>query len=255
MRRRPLLLLPAALALPAQAQPLLRFAEEGNWPPFTLQREGRARDGLALALLSEIGRRAGFQVRLDLFPMKRVLLDLAQGLHDGVTVISRNAERDALLVFSEPLFQKLGYVYFRLGERRDWQQYADLKGLRVGVTRGHNLGDEVDRAIQAEGLAVDVGGSDEQNFIKLIAGRVDAVFANHWSALFLLRQPRFKGLIERAHKPFFVKDYHLGLARHSATAQALLPAINQAIQTMKADGSLDALLVEHLNPERATRTP
>jgi len=255
MHRRLLLLVSALLPLGAQGLPLLHFAEEGNWPPFTLQREGQARDGLALALVSEIGRRAGFRVRLDLFPMKRVLVDLAQGRHDGVTVISRNAEREALLVFSEPLFQKLGYVYFRQGELRAWQQYADLKGLRMGVTRGHNLGDEVDRAIQAEGLAVDVGGSDEQNFIKLIAGRVDAVFANHWSALFLLRQARFKGLIERAHKPFFVKDYHLGVARHSAAALALLPAINQAIQSMKSDGSLDALLVEHLNPERLTKTP
>ncbi len=256
MRRRSLslsalLCLPPAWATGVQRTEL-RFAEEGNWPPFTLERSGVARQGLSLALLHELGQRAGFQPRLELFPMKRVLIEIAEGRHDGVSVISRNPEREALLVFSEPLFQKLGYVYFRSGESRPWARYPDFKGLKLGVTRGHNLGDELDRAIQAEGLAVDVGGSDEQNFIKLIAGRVDAVFANHWSALFLLRQARFQGLIERAPKPFFSKDYHLGISRRSAPGQALLPAINRAIRAMKSDGSLDALLVEHLSPQRAT---
>ncbi|MBH9552351.1 substrate-binding periplasmic protein [Inhella gelatinilytica] len=234
----------------------MRFAEEGNWPPFTRERGGLAQTGLSLALIREIGRRAGFAARLELFPMKRLLLELQQGRHDGVTVISRNPEREALLAFSEPLFQKLGYVYFRAGETLAWVQFADFKGLRLGVTRGHNLGEALDRAIQADRLSVDVGGSDEQNFIKLIAGRVDAVFANHWSALFLLRQDRFKGLIDRAPKPFFTKDYHVGISRRSSHAMAWLPAINKAIQSMKSDGSLDTLLVEHLNPAASpTKTP
>jgi len=260
MRRRSLsfsalLGLAPVLAAPPN-RPELRFAEEGNWPPFTLERAGVATQGLSLALLRELGQRAGFQPRLELFPMKRVLVEIAEKRHDGVSVISRNPEREALLVFSEPLFQKLGYVYFRSGEQRPWASYADLKGLQLGVTRGHNLGDELDRAIQAEGLRVDVGGSDEQNFIKLIAGRVDAVFANHWSALFLLRQPRFHGLIDRAQRPFFSKDYHLGISRQSSAGLALLPAINRAILAMKADGSLDALLVEHLSPAQGpTRIP
>jgi polar amino acid transport system substrate-binding protein len=251
LRRRPLALLGFPALLPAAgAQPQLHFAEEGNWPPFTLQREGRTQAGLSYRLISEIGRRAGFSVQLDLMPQRRVLLEIAQGRFDGVTVISRNAERDALLLFSEPLFQKLGFVYFRRGEQRDWQRYEDLRELQLGVTRGHNLGEAFDRAQRELPLKVDVGGSDEQNFIKLIAGRVDAVFANHWSALFLLRQSRFQGLIERAPRPFFSKDYHLAISRKSRAGQALLPAINRAIVAMRQDGSLDALLVEHLDPQR-----
>jgi len=253
LRRRalpPLLLAALTPPSPAQSLPLLRFAEEGNWPPFTRQRDGLAQDGLSLLLVREIGRRAGFRATVELMPQRRVELEIAQGRFDGVTVISRNAERDAILQFSEPLFQKLGYVYFRRGELRDWQRFAELRGLRLGVTRGHNLGEAFDKAVHEEALRVDVGGSDEQNFIKLLAKRVDAVLANHWSALYLLRQRRFQGLIERAPRPFFSKDYHLGISRRSAGGRALLPAINRAIQAMRQDGTLDALLIEHLDPQR-----
>jgi polar amino acid transport system substrate-binding protein len=234
----------------AQAAPELHFGEEGNWPPFTISKEGETRDGLSYALISEIGRRAGFNVKLTLFPQKRLEFELGQGGLDGVTVISRNPEREAYLDYGEPLFQKIGYVYFRAGSVREWHDFADFKGLTIGVTRGHNLGEAFAQAVAKDKLVVDEGGSDEQNFMKLIAGRVDVVFANHWTALYLLRQPRFAGLIERAKKPYFSKDYHVAVAKKSKNGRAMLPAINKAVKAMKADGTLDALLVEHLNPDR-----
>lgn len=238
------------LATLAQAAPELHFGEEGNWPPFTVSKEGETREGLSYALISEIGRRAGFGVKLTLFPQKRLEFELGQGTLDGVTVISRNPEREVFLEYGEPLFQKIGYVYFRAGGVREWRDFSDFKGMTIGVTRGHNLGEPFAQAVAKDGLVVEEGGSDEQNFMKLIAGRVDVVFANHWTALYLLRQPRFAGLVERAKKPYFSKDYHVAVAKKSKVGHDLLPAINKAVKSMKTDGTLDALLVEHLNPDR-----
>ncbi len=231
----------------------LRFVEEGNWPPFTTTKEGLATDGFSYEMITEIGRRAGFTSTLTLMPQKRLEYELAQGSFDAVTVISRNAAREAYLDFSEPLFKKLGNVYHRSGTAFTWKTYADFKDLRIGVTRGHNLGEEFNQAVKQYGLSVDEGGSDEQNFMKLVANRVDIVLANHWTALFLLRQPRFVGLVSVAAKPFLAKDYHMGITKSSATGQKMLPVINRTIRAMKADGSLDAMLIDHLNPERGKR--
>lgn len=238
----------------AGAAPSLRFAEEGAWPPFTLGKEGATREGLSWELIREIGRRAGFEVSLTLFPQKRLEHEVALGNYDGITVISRNAAREGFLEFSsEPLFQKLGYLYFRAGQVVEWRGYADLKGLRIGVARGHNLGPEFAEAVSQHALVIDEGNSDEQNFMKLVAGRVDVVFGNHWTAVYLLRQSRFAGLIERAKRPYFSKDYHVALSRKSVAAAGRMPAIDRAIRAMREEGALDALLVEHLNPERGAR--
>ena len=238
-----LLLLCPCLAL---AQTPLRFAEESNWPPFTPAKDGQVSEGLAYAMLTEVARRAGFTATLELYPQKRMEQMVRGGERDGVTVISRNADRESFLVFSEPLFAKQAYFYHRKGFKFDWNTFADLKGLRIGVVRGHNLGDEFAAAVVKHGLVLDEASNVESNFRKLMAGRIDVLMANHWSAVSLLALKEFRGEIIAADKPYFNKGYHLALSQKSDAALAKLPKINEAIKAMKQDGTLDNLIQKYL---------
>ena len=228
------------------AQVNLRFAEETNWPPFTPAKDGQVHEGLAYAMLSEIARRAGFSATLDLYPQKRMEQMVRGGDRDGVTVISRNTDREGFLVFSDPLFAKQAYFYHRKNYKFDWSSYADLKGLRIGVVRGHNLGDDFAAAVIKHGLVLDEASTVEANFRKLMANRVDVLMANHWSAVSLLAQREFRGEIIAADKPYFNKSYHVGLSQKSDAALAKLPRINEAIKAMKQDGTLDNLIQKYL---------
>lgn len=230
----------------APAQTALRFAEESNWPPFTPAKDGAVTEGLSYAMLSEIARRAGFTATLELYPQKRMEQMVRAGERDGITVISRNADRESFLVFSEPLFAKQAYFYHRKNFKFDWSSYADLKGLRIGVVRGHNLGDDFAAAAVKHGLVLDEASSVEANFRKLMAGRIDVLMANHWSAVSLLAQKEFRGEIVAADKPYFNKSYHLALSQKSDLALSKLPKINEAIRGMKTDGTLDGLIQKYL---------
>ena len=241
-------LLAMVLLLPSLlwAQTSLRFAEETNWPPFTPAKDGLVNEGLSYALVTEVARRAGFAATLELFPQKRMEQMVRAGERDGITVISRNADREGYLVFSEPLFAKQAYFYHRKGFKFDWNSFADLKGLRIGVVRGHNLGDDFAAAVVKHGLILDEASNVESNFRKLMAGRIDVLMANHWSAVSLLAQKEFRGEIIAADKPYFNKSYHVGLSQKSDTALAKLPRINEAIRAMKQDGTLDNLIQKYL---------
>jgi polar amino acid transport system substrate-binding protein len=230
----------------AWAQPVLQFVEEANWPPYTPAREGPVAEGLAYAMVSEIGRRAGFTVNLELYPQKRLEQMVRAGERDGITVISRNAERETFLAFSDPLFVKQAYFFHLKSKKFAWNTFSDLKGMRIGVVRGHNLGDEFNAAVLRHGLILDEANNVEANFRKLLANRIDVLMANHWSAVSLLARKEYRGQIVPADKPYFNQNYHLGISLKSDTALSMLPKINNAIRGMKHDGTLDGLVQRYL---------
>jgi polar amino acid transport system substrate-binding protein len=128
----------------AQAAEPARFVEEANWPPFTPAYEGMTKEGLSYDLISAVFERIKMPVTLELFPMKRLLILLKRGKRDGVTVISRNAEREKFIIYSKPIFQKRGLIYFNKKKHPNfsWESYSDLKGLMIGTVLGHNYGDD-----------------------------------------------------------------------------------------------------------------
>ena len=52
---------------------------------------------------------------------------LERGERDGATVISRNAERENYISFSEPIFQKRGLIYFNRKKHPNfsWESYSE----------------------------------------------------------------------------------------------------------------------------------
>lgn len=224
----------------------LHFTEEANWPPFTPNRYGYVREGLSFALIRSIFSRLNYTVDLELVPQNRMLHYLQTGQKDGATIISINQERKAYIAFSEPLFRKTGYIYsLAKGKPFVWQTYKDLKEKRIGITSGHNYGDEFTQAVKQQGLTVEETTTDEQNFQKLLSGRVDLVLCIDHTARTILQRPEFREKFSHAAKPYFEKAYHVGLSKKSP-ARDLMPQINEVIRQMQEDGTLDAIITRHL---------
>ena len=224
----------------------IHFAEEANWPPFTPNQYGLTQEGLSYILMKNIFSRLEIDISVDLLPQKRMLLYLKQGRKDGATVISKNIQREEYLDFSEPIFQKKGNIYY-LKQRHpsiEWNSYADLKGLKIGVVSGHNLGSEFNQAIKEHSLQIYAVTRSKQNFETLLAQRIDILLSIEPTANYFLQQPMFKDKIGRTSKPYYTKDYHIGFAKKSK-AKALLPKVNRIIKQMKEDGSLENILSKY----------
>lgn len=229
-----------AKTLPVQT---LHFSEEANWPPFTPNHFGLATEGLSLALMQAIFSRLGVAVEIELLPMERVLYSVKTGQSDGVTVISKNAERLEYLDFSEPLFAKRGYLYCRADRKPPlaWRDYAELQGLRIGIVAGHNYGDEFAAAASRFALKLVSVSQERQLFAMLMADRLDCFLCIDLTANHYLRDPAWAGRIIHAAKSYYDQDYHIGFAKKSA-ASRLLPSVNVVINQMRKDGAMDRLL-------------
>lgn len=240
------LFLPSRLLAEAPVVRTVHLVEEANWPPFTPDRFGKAEEGLSLALMEAIFSRLGVAVEIELLPQERMLHVLKSGAKDGATVISENAERSAYLDFSEPLLAKRGYVYYRADRQPPvvWEEFADLKGLRIGVVSGHNYGDEFKAAVTKSGLTVVTVSRERQLFAMLMAGRIDCLLSIDLSAGQYLLDPALRGKIVHAAKRYYDKDYHIAFSKRSE-ARRLIPLVNEVIRRMRGDGTLDRLLAPY----------
>lgn len=241
----------AALAIPpakAESPPRLRFVEEANWPPFTPNAMGLTETGLSYDIVSEVARRIGADFQLELFPQNRALQMLKSGERDGMTVISKNAEREAYLLFSDPIFQKRGLIYHDKARLPAfaWSRPDDLAGRKIGLVSGHNYGDELEKFFAAHADDVEYVTSIEQNFQKLALGRIDLLLCIEMTAAEFLRNPQYGRKIAAATRPYYEKDYHIALSRLSPAA-GRLPQVNAAIAAMKADGTLSRLIGRHVS--------
>jgi polar amino acid transport system substrate-binding protein len=142
-------------------------------------------------------------------PRRRCIEEVRNGTSDGMiaTYLPERVEsgafpmRDAVVDESKALGTVSFVVYRRSGTRVDWdgQRFSDLRDGMVGVESGFvGVIDKLTRL----GVRVDEGAKSlEQNLIKLVAGRVDAVVAMDLEADKLMMK-RFAGKIEPVARPF-----------------------------------------------------
>jgi len=224
----------------------IHFAEEAKWPPFTPNTYGQTQEGLSYILMKEIFSQMNIEVNLELLPQKRMLLYLKSGRKDAVTVISKNKKRAEYLQFSESIVQKKGYIYY-LKKRHpsfNWEKYEDLKGLKIGVVAGHNLGKDFNAAVLKHELDIKPVSQSKQNFDKLIEQKIDVLLSIEPTANHFLKKVAYKDKIGQASKQYYSKYYYIGFSKKS-NAKRLIPQVNKVIQQMKNEGTLKKILSEY----------
>ena len=148
-------------------------------------------------------------------PFVRVLQSARTGELDIITELTRNAEREDYLAFTDTaIFTNPTSVVVRAGQNLRFTKREDLRGLRGGVKHGTRFGDGLDEYI-AGNLTVETGPGIKENFLKLEAGRIDYFITPHYPALSYLissgSEARFQML-----KPFIAEaPNYVGWSRRS----------------------------------------
>ena len=100
-----LLVLPWPGIVRADQIETLRLADS-PWPPYTLGEVGQpAAGGLVVDLVRQIYGALGIDVRIEMHPWKRVLKMVEYGRVDGPTMLMKTSEREAYLVYTDPVFE------------------------------------------------------------------------------------------------------------------------------------------------------
>ena len=216
----------------------LVVATSPDFPPFEFL-DGSQIVGIEPALMQAIADKLGLELQIDDMDFDAALLSVQQGKADiamaGVTVTD---ERKAVMDFSDSY--ATGIQSIIVPNDSDIASPDDLAGKKIGTQRGttgyiYCSDDFGDDAV----VAYDNGLTAVQ---ALNNGQVDAVVIDNAPAKeYVAANPGLKVL----DTSYAEEDYAIGMAKGSS----LEAAVNAALEELKADGTLQAIVDKYITAE------
>ena len=215
----------------------LTMATNATFPPYEMTTDSGEIEGIDVDTAKAIAEKLGLELQIDDMDFDAALLSVQQGKADivmaGVTVTD---ERKAVMDFSDSY--ATGIQSIIVPEGSDITSPDDLAGKKIGTQRGttgyiYCSDDFGDDAV----VAYDSGLTAVQ---ALNNGQVDAVVIDNAPATeYVAANP---GLVI-LDTSYAEEDYAIGMAKGSA----LEDAINKALEELKADGTLQAIVDKYIN--------
>jgi polar amino acid transport system substrate-binding protein len=239
-----LLILASVLIAPvaAHAGRIVRLTS-GEWPPYHSQTLPDY--GVVSHVVTEAFRLQGVDVQYGFFPWRRALELSRIGKWDGAASWLKNPARERDFYVSDPIFDG-HYFLFHLKETPlEWSTIADLSKYRLGITQEYFYGEEFAAALKEGKLTAEAVPSEEQNFRKLLAGRIDAFPINDRVAFAILSKHFSSQDIARLSfdpKPLYSPTVHLLLNRKNPENRKLMDEFNLGLKKLKASGRFDAYM-------------
>ena len=227
----------AAAALSTVEAGKLTMATNATFPPYEMTTDSGEIEGIDVDTAKAIAEKLGLELQIDDMDFDAALLSVQQGKADivmaGVTVTD---ERKAVMDFSDSY--ATGIQSIIVPNDSDIASPDDLSGKKIGTQRGttgyiYCSDDFGDDAV----VAYDSGLTAVQ---ALNNGQVDAVVIDNAPATeYVAANPGLKVL----DTSYAEEDYAIGMAKGSA----LEDAVNKALEELKADGTLQAIVDKYIN--------
>ena len=218
----------------------LTMATNATFPPYEMTTDAGTIEGIDVDTAQAIAEKLGLELQIDDMDFDAALLSVQQGKADiamaGITVTD---ERMAVMSFSDSYATGIQSVI--VPEGSDITSLDDLAGKKIGTQRGttgyiYCSDDFGDNAV----VAYDDGLTAVQ---ALNNGQVDAVVIDNAPAKeFVAANP---GLV-LLDTSYAEEDYAIGMNKSNT---ALLEAVNAALEELKADGTLQAIVDKYIKAE------
>ena len=218
----------------------LTMSTNAAFPPYEMTTDTGAFEGIDVEIAGAIADKLGLELQIDDMDFDAALLAAQQGKSDmvmaGVTV---NDERKQVMDFSNTYASGVQVVIVKEGS--DIATVDDLAGHMIGTQRGttgyiycsDDFGEDSVTAYDDGLTAVQA----------LNNGQVDCVVIDSAPAKEFVAANEGLVILDTEYA---VEDYAIGMAKGNT---ALVEAVNGALDELKADGTIDAILAKYIKAE------
>ena len=208
------------------------------WPPFT-NPPGQPR--FALDLVNEALKRIGTTADTTIVDEAEFTPSLLHGKFDGSAAAWKDAEREKVLVYSEPYLENRLILVGRRGSDVSAKSLADLAGKRIVLVGGYSYGDDVKKG---SGPVFLQSGSEEDSLAMLLANKADYTLMDELVVQYILDNygEQARERLAVGSTPLVKRPLHLAIRRTRPDAEALIKRFNGELRLMIADRTYHRLL-------------
>lgn len=233
---------------------------EGGWsdlPPYAhFDREGRP-SGFDIALLREVGRRAGISFSFRQVDWLRAQTLIRDGELDFGLAAFRNPERERYALLSAPYRTESDSLFLRppvaekIAAATPEALFAEVRrlALRIGVVEGYDYGPIAATLLDdlaVRGLVV-VSRTDAENALRLAAGEIDGFLADRLSGYHALAASQGRAVAQPVPIWVFVGDVHVLFSRATVSPD-LIERFDRALAAVRADGTYERIQASFVVP-------
>ncbi len=216
----------------------------GEWAPYTSSKAGEGK--VAETVVIEAFKQEGIDVKLEHYPWKRSYTMVVQGEAEGTFPWYSNEEHRAETIESKEVLIKAEEVFFyQKSHPFDWSTFEDLKKYSIGGTIGYSHV----ALLKSHGINVDAVATDELNFKKLEAGRIDLFPASKLVGLTLVKSMFGDKASEITYhpKPLSEGEAFILFSKKTGNGQRLSDTFDKGLKKLKESGRYKQIFDEFLN--------
>ncbi|MDD1040947.1 substrate-binding periplasmic protein [Pseudomonas rubra] len=229
------------LLLPgAQAAERVRYCDYPVYPPISWS-DGKQVRGLAPTVVRQLFARLGYEVEIVVLGnWKRCLLDAAQGRVDVVLAYNSDQRDQAMRFSTVPVLREEVAVFYNRQRPVQFEGLEDLARYRGGLLFGESYGADFDRFV-ARHQNIEWVSSSQQNFGKLIRGRIDFVIQERRTGQLFVEHLPGAEAIQALPAALSVDYLRVAVSRHSPLSLHMAQ-IDEQLQRMHDSGEIQRWL-------------
>jgi len=214
----------------------LRFVST-PWSPFT-NAAGQPR--FALDLVEAALGRFGFSATTTIVEPARFTPALLSDLYDGSAAAWKDAERERLLVFSQPYLENRLILVGRRGEDVSAAALTDLKGRRIALVDGYSYGE----AVEKSGTIPVRSKSEEDSLSLLLSDKTDYVLMDELVVQYILENypNEAKTKLSVGERSLLTRQLYVAVRRARPDAVSIIQQFNAQLREMIKDRTYHRLL-------------
>lgn len=214
------------------------FCTDPTYRPLAFYDEDQNLVGFDIDLSKAMAEHMSVDLAIDTMAFDGLIPALQAGRCDIEPEMSVREKRKEQVDFSIPFFSQSDVVVVPIDEEGfDPKTPADLKGKKVGVTSG-TAADLI--ASQYPGVDIVRYNTTPDSFRDLVLARIDAVSVDSLTAGYLVKHT-YPDKLRVSSQPLSDRRVDIASAVKKGNTD-LLNRLNKAVEAMKADGSLDAIV-------------
>ena len=217
----------------------LIIGTNAEFPPFEYVGDDGEPDGFDMALIKAVGEKLGLEVEIQNMEFSSLVTAIGSKIDGAIAGMTVTEERLQTVDFSDPYYEAVQYVL--VTSDPDIKSAEDLVGKNIGVqlgTTGNFIAED-----DIEGATVNAYNKAVDAVNDLVNGKNDAVIVDKNPALVF--ESNFEGQVvalEGSQFGFENEQYAIALPKDSE----LTPAVNKALEELKADGTFDELVKKYI---------
>lgn len=216
-----------------------------NFPPFNMAADGknyaaeRNISGINADIVREMFKRAGIAYSMTLrFPWERIYNQVLEQPDQGLFSTTYTPEREPLFKWVGPLTSTGWVLLAPPGSSLRLSSLEQAQPYRIGAYKN----DAVSQHLESKGLEPINSLRDQENIGKLLKGRIDLWATTDPVGPYLAKQEGVSGLTTVLR----FNDAQLFLALNKQTPDEVVTRLQKALNEMKGDGAIDAIMRRYL---------